>query len=880
MFLKRKWILWLTGVLLCNVLKAQLPLPVDGPCGESATIAGVVNTYYPGLNNVNAGDLAISLGEPAGNTLPLLQGDRVLIIQVQDAAINAVNTAAYGGNGTNGNGYTDLGFSGLYEFGEVSSFAGGLLTLRNPLQHSYRAVSGIPNRKSAYQVIRVPAYKNVTLTGPVMAAPWNGLTGGVVAFHAWQTLDMNGYGITVTGLGFRPGRINSAGGGYNLQDYVSATYGSYGEKGEGIAGTPAGTWTATAGGYENGSFARGAPANAGGGGNAHNSGGGGGANYGDGGKGGYQYSGPQDVGGRGGKGIKTGLPARIIMGGGGGGGHQNNMAATGGGHGGGIILITANTIIGAGIVSADGISAGPSADDGAGGGGAGGSIMLAYNGALPGSITFTAKGGNGGNETFLARHGSGGGGGGGVIITSTPVAGTDVSGGIRGLSNGTEWGTADGEPGTVMNMDLTPLFPVSTRLPLLVVKEDTTVCAPATVDITSSAVITDRDQGPQYVLTFWEDAAATIPLANPQAVDKPGTYYIRLANTGTKCETIASLQVTIHPQPVLTLTATPPLCAGNSNGSITPAPANGTGPYEYSSNGGQTWQSAPVNNLPAGTYNIVTRDRYGCISGPASIVLTDPPLLTLQENTAGHANVLCNGARDGQLQFTAAGGTSGYVYTVSSPETGNTSNSAGLFTRLPAGSYAVTVTDAQQCMQQTTAVIQEPPVLNIALIAQTGLRCDALPIGSITLTANGGVPPYWFSIGENSWQRDSMFSKLGAGTYSIVVKDGNDCITPPLTTDIKVEEDCEIFFPSAFTPNGDGKNDLFRPKYYKSVSNYRLKVYNRWGAIVFESNDPANGWNGQYKGALSGTATFVWVATFVNRQGQPQVLRGTVTLVE
>ncbi|HEY0612315.1 MAG TPA: hypothetical protein VGD35_21725, partial [Chitinophaga sp.] len=171
-----------------------------------------MNTYYPALNNVNAGDLIISLGPPIGNASPLVQGDRILIIQMQDATINTENTVAYGGNGTEGNGYTDLGYSGQFEFAEVGSFVAGVLTLAAPLQFPYRAISGIPNRKSSYQVVRVPTYTNAVLSGAVAAAAWDGAAGGIVAFHVWQTLDMNGNGITATGLGFRPGQINSASG--------------------------------------------------------------------------------------------------------------------------------------------------------------------------------------------------------------------------------------------------------------------------------------------------------------------------------------------------------------------------------------------------------------------------------------------------------------------------------------------------------------------------------------------------------------------------------------------------------------------------------------------------------------------------------------------
>ncbi|HEY1167198.1 MAG TPA: gliding motility-associated C-terminal domain-containing protein, partial [Chitinophaga sp.] len=409
---------------------------------------------------------------------------------------------------------------------------------------------------------------------------------------------------------------------------------------------------------------------------------------------------------------------------------------------------------------------------------------------------------------------------------------------------------------------------------------DTTVCAPATIDLTNPVFIASRDQGPEYVLSFWMDAATTIPVAHPQAVNQSGTYYIRLTNTGTTCARVASIQVTIHPQPVLTLTATPPSCAGSSNGIIIPAPVNGTAPYQYSSDGGLSWQDTIAASLPAGAYHIIVRDSYGCVSSPASAVLNDPPLLTLREDASSHANVTCNGISDGQLQFIAAGGTNGYLYTISSAASGEISNNHGRFTGLPAGVYTVTVRDGAQCSQRMEAAIAEPPVLNGALVSKTDLDCDAHPRGNITLTASGGVPPYWFSIEENSWQRDSVFAGLGVGIYALSVRDENNCVTAPLSAEIDIGDECEMFFPSAFSPNGDGLNDLFRPKYYKRITNYRLTVYNRWGAVIFQSSDPAKGWDGQFKGVLAETGTFVWVATFTNRSGQEQAMRGTVTLVK
>ncbi|WP_366885059.1 gliding motility-associated C-terminal domain-containing protein [uncultured Chitinophaga sp.] len=57
--------------------------------------------------------------------------------------------------------------------------------------------------------------------------------------------------------------------------------------------------------------------------------------------------------------------------------------------------------------------------------------------------------------------------------------------------------------------------------------------------------------------------------------------------------------------------------------------------------------------------------------------------------------------------------------------------------------------------------------------------------------------------------------------------------------------------PNAFSPNGDESNDVFRPKMYDDVHNYQLRIYNRWGSLVFRANDPGNGWNGIFNGSAA-----------------------------
>jgi hypothetical protein len=219
-------------------------------------------------------------------------------------------------------------------------------------------------------------------------------------------------------------------------------------------------------GLPGGSFARGAPGNAGGGGtdadpaaNDQNTGGGGGGNGGVGGQGGNSWSSNQPVGGFGGA-VYPAAANLLVLGGGGGAGTRNNSDtipnASSGGAGGGIVLVRARTVSGTGTVTANGVMGVTPQNDGGGGGGAAGSVEIVIGTGAVTGITVSAQGGQGtdANDAGVGtgeRHGPGGGGGGGVILLSGSAAGTNVSGGANGMTTTTPtaYGATPGAPGTV-----------------------------------------------------------------------------------------------------------------------------------------------------------------------------------------------------------------------------------------------------------------------------------------------------------------------------------------------------------------------------------------------------------------------------------------------
>src|ERR1700736_647969 len=446
----------------------------------TASLTGVINTYYPGSGTAS-GSGAITLGAATGAATPIAIGDLVLIIQMQDAAINSTNTGAYGDGvaGDPATGWTALNSAGLYEYAVATSavpLAGGSLTINGALINTYtQAAPTVTQGQRDFQVIRVPQYVAATLTSGLTAAAFNGSTGGVLVFDVDGALNLNSAAVSVSQEGFRAGLgrgLAGAAGGTGT-DYVNLSANAFhAQKGEGIAGTPQFVYNSLGGttvnngvdGYPNGSTARGAPGTAGGGGtdphptaNDQNTGGGGGANGGTGGMGGNSWNSNQPVGGFGGTAFPA-TAARLTAGAGGGAGTRNNSAgnASSGGSGGGIVMIRTGSVTGTGTVTADGGIGVTPANDGGGGGGAGGSIVVVTQTGALGGLTANAQGGVG-TDAWPADaggpvdyHGPGGGGGGGVVLMTTALGTVNLDGGANGTTttDRNAYGATPGAAGT------------------------------------------------------------------------------------------------------------------------------------------------------------------------------------------------------------------------------------------------------------------------------------------------------------------------------------------------------------------------------------------------------------------------------------------------
>jgi hypothetical protein len=254
-----------------------------------------------------------------------------------------------------------------------------------------------------------------------------------------------------------------------------------------------------------------------------------------------------------------------------------------------------------------------------------------------------------------------------------------------------------------------------------------------------------------------------------------GTYTVTVTDANL-CSTTASFSVTQPPAVVATITnTTNPSCAPGCDGTATVVSVGGIGVITYSifPAAGPQVPIGTFTGLCAGTnYVITATDANGC-TGTTNVSLSTPngPVPTV----ANINNVSCFGACDGSAQASATGGTPAYSYSITAP--GIINAVSGAITGLCAGSYTVTVTDANSCVGTTSFTVTQPNLLTLSINGSTAPNCVPGCNGTATTTAAGGTPTYTYAIsGGAAINALGSASNLCAGTtYTITVTDAEFC---------------------------------------------------------------------------------------------------------
>ena len=396
-------------------------------------------------------------------------------------------------------------------------------------------------------------------------------------------------------------------------------------------------------------------------------------------------------------------------------------------------------------------------------------------------------------------------------------------------------------------------------------------------------------------------------------------------------------------------TASPTKCFNTANGSATVTIANPIAGSTYNYSWTPTGQTAvTANNLAMGNYTVTVKDNNGCIS-TATTTVKQP----VQMNLNTQSNPAICTSSSGIASVTTSGGTFPYTYSWNTNPIQTTQSAVGL---MP-GQYVVAVTDINNCLATTTAIVGDTVDLKVTASQSPDLCSKG--VGKAIANPKGQAP-YTYIWNTNPVQITQTADSLQIGSYSVTVTDAFGCISGASTTvvnqndilsadfstspeglinaedpitmnvningpwkidtaylsngvpitknpfpytfsqygnytatyyyisingckdtvayDIIVKDYITLYIPSAFTPNGDGRNDYFEAQ-GTFIKTFEIYIYDRWGVLVKTMDNISTMWDGSKNGGQAPEDIYVYKGTASDIFGKHVTFHGQINLI-
>lgn len=358
-----------------------------------------------------------------------------------------------------------------------------------------------------------------------------------------------------------------------------------------------------------------------------------------------------------------------------------------------------------------------------------------------------------------------------------------------------------------------------------------------------------------------------------------GNYNIIVKNMGNNCISSATpVVVNAIPSPpsIPDFNVTQPTCAVVT-GTVNITNSQGTN-LQYNLNNGTFQSVSSFAGLSPGSYTLIALNPITkCKSSAAVATVAAVPLPPSAPIVGNIIQPTCT-VTQGAVSVSAPTGFD-FEYSIN----GGSYQASNQFINLASGSYNLTVKNTKTvCVSSSTLVTINPtpplppsPVTRVTVqpscIISSGTVAVSSPLGS----------NYQYSINGGAYQFATTFTDLQPGQYEITVKDESiSCVSLPtkIVVSANTSSPGTYRIPNAFTPNGDGFNECFGIKYWGIISDFKLIIYNRWGAAVFTTSNPNDCWNGKYKGIPASQGNYVYYIKAMTLCG-PVEKRGNVLLI-
>jgi gliding motility-associated-like protein len=394
---------------------------------------------------------------------------------------------------------------------------------------------------------------------------------------------------------------------------------------------------------------------------------------------------------------------------------------------------------------------------------------------------------------------------------------------------------------------------------------DQNVCDGSDVTLTASG-------GTQYQWnTNPPQSGATITVT-PAA---PITYTVTVTDA-TGCTATDAVLVDLYTAVSITDALQDPTCSNSNDGQITVNVTSGTAPFTYTVTGQTPVTTSNTTQgftgLTDDTYTITVAGANGCSANLTNRVLTSPAPVVFTPAVLAPA---CFGQDSGMVTLDNANLSYSFDGGAFSPTL--------TYNNLPAGAYTIIGEAAGGCRDTVDVTVSEPAALAVDVDPDSATITEGEMV-NLQSAVSGGSTPYnymWDPIDRLSCAdcASPVASPLDTIIYRLTVIDDKGC-TGTDTVLINVRTATRLTFPTAFTPDGDHRNDNFRPILTGDLDSFLMRIYNRWGEKIFETNDYKTGWNGYYKGELQPISTYVFYVEYLPAGASETIIdQGNFTLL-
>ena len=381
---------------------------------------------------------------------------------------------------------------------------------------------------------------------------------------------------------------------------------------------------------------------------------------------------------------------------------------------------------------------------------------------------------------------------------------------------------------------------------------------------------------PGYVIAQAQSAQTTV------TASVAGTATFTWTEDDGTCHVVDDVTVTFTDTLVVVVSSTGALCNGVCDGTATAVPQGGTAPfnYQWSNAAGPLSNAADAEDLCAGSLSLILSDANGC-TAQADLIITEPAPVPIPE--LSFMEPWCYGSCDGTVTITAPNAVA-YSF-----DGGATFGPASVFPNACVGDYPIVIRNANGCLASASITVTgPPPVVANFIYGPDPATVEATSISFINTSVND-VSLLWDIAGLATSDQDQCsytfdFRQPAEYEVCLTVVDDRGCPDSICRT-VEINDVLETYVPNCFTPDADGVNDSWgMVSNIPDIRDFELRVFDRWGAVIFQSEDPLGRWDGTMGNGGGGTVkqdVYVYTINFHTiSTGRPEKHFGHVSLLK